>query len=664
MTAVSNPPDGWRQRGDVLVAVFVCVAVLMLLVPLPAVLLDLGMAINIGISLLVILIVLYARNTAEFSSFPTLLLLATVFGLALNVSSTRLILSHGAAFDGRIVRAFGDFVVGSAGAAGTVIGLIIFVIIIAVQVVVITRGSTRVAEVAARFTLDALPGRQMAIDAEYNSGRITEAQARLRQQELQRQADFYGAMDGASKFVAGNVRVALFITAVNLAGGFVMGISVHGEDLAFAAGHYVALTIGDGLVTQLPALLISTATGIIVTRAASDQPFGRDAALQLARYDRPYYITAAFLGLLALLPGFPLWLLLPLAAAVALLGRAVGRREPSAAAAPAASETIADAAAEPPAGSAPPLPPPLSLELGYGLLAATEAAEGAALLRGVAGVRDRAARDWGLQVPALHVTDNLQLAPTAYLFKLRGVAAGGGRCRPGGRCADTLVGRFHDVIMRHAAELLGRDQVRAMLDELRETCPTVVAEATAALSVGEIRAVLQELLRERVSVRDLVTILETLADEAGRRRDVDYLVCHVRRSLGRQISAQHSDAEGVLHVVTLAPELERALLAAEHGGSAARVGIETEFQRCWTEALAAAVGDTAARGCRPAVLASDEVRALVKRGTARRMPNLVCLAAGEVAAAGAVRRHAQVSAATTGTGTAATGAAAGTPEGR
>ena len=635
MASMSNPAAGWRQRGEVLVAAFVCVAVLMLLIPLPAVLLDLGMALNIGISLLVILIVLYSRDTTEFSSFPTLLLLATVFGLALNVSSTRLILSQGAAFDGRIVRAFGNFVVGSSGAAGAVIGLIIFVIIIAVQVVVITKGSTRVAEVAARFTLDALPGRQMAIDAEYNSGRLTEAQALLRQQELQRQADFYGAMDGASKFVAGNVRVALLITAVNLAGGFIIGVSVHGEDLVSAAQNYVALTIGDGLVTQLPALLISTATGIIVTRAASDQPFGRDAAQQLTRYDRPFYITAAFLGVLALLPGFPPWLLLPLAAAVAGLGRAVGRREHDAGAAPGAADTGAETARESSA-AARSLPPSLSLELGYGLLAATEAEAGAELLRGVGGVRDRAARDWGLQVPALHITDNLRLPPTAYRFKIRGAEAGGGRCRPGGSCTETLVSRFRAVVLRHAADLLGRDQVRAMIDELRETCPTVVEEVTAVLSVGEIRAVLQGLLREEVSIRDLVTILETLADEAGRQRDVDYLVRRVRRSLGRQISAQHSDAQGVLHVVTLAPELERELLAKENGAPD-RPGAETEFHRRWMGALAATLGRTAVHGRPPAVVASEEARAVVKRSTERSMPELVCLATSEVAAAGAVR---------------------------
>ena len=645
MSKAGKPSGAWLQRGDALVAVFVCVAVLMLLIPLPAVLLDLGMALNIGISLLVILVVLSGRNAAEFSSFPTLLLLATVFGLALNVSSTRLILSQGAAFDGRIVRAFGSFVVGSSGAAGAVIGLIIFVIIIAVQVVVITRGSTRVAEVAARFTLDALPGRQMAIDAEYHSGRLTEVQARHRQQELQRQADFYGAMDGASKFVAGNVRVALFITAVNLAGGFIIGVSVHGEDLASAAHLYVALTIGDGLVTQLPALLISTATGILVTRAASDQPFGIDAALQLARYDRPFYITAGFLALLGVLPGFPPWLLLPLAGVVAGLGRAVGRRGPGTEAAPPASHARAPAAAPDPAGGAAAAPPPaLSLELGYALLAATEGNAGAELLRGARGVRDRAARDWGLQVPALHVTDDLQLPPTAYRFKIRGVEAGGGRCRPGAGRTDTvdaLVGRFRAVIVRHAAELLGRDQVRAMVDELRESCPTVVEEATAALTVGEIRAVLQALLRERVSIRDLVTILETLADEAGRQRDVDYLVRRVRRSLGRQISAQHSDAQGVLHVVTLAPELERELLAAAVAQDPGP-GAASQCDPRWIEELAAALGHGARQDCRPAVLASEEVRPLVKRSTERRLPDLVCLATSEAAAARSVRRVAEV----------------------
>ena len=648
MAAVSNPSDGWRPRGDVLVAVFVCVAVMMLLVPLPALLLDLGMALNVAMSLLLILMVLYARNTAEFTSFPTLLLLATLFGLALNVSSTRLILAHGAAFDGRIVRAFGSFVVGSSGVAGIVVGLIIFIIVIAVQVVVITRGAARVAEVAARFTLDALPGRQMAIDAEYASGRITEAQARRRQQDLQRQADFYGAMDGASKFVSGNVRVALFITAVNLAGGFIIGVSVHGEPLAAAAHTYVSLTIGDGLVTQLPALLISTATGIVVTRAASDAPFGHDAARQLGRYDRPFYVTAAFLALLALLPGFPPYLLLPLALALAALGRAVGNsaprvREPSAAAAKEAA-AAAGAEREHAGGVLPASPAPLALEIGYALLAATEGEQGAELLRGVAAVRQRVARDCGFEVPAVRITDNLELPPTAYLFKIRGVEVGSGRCRGARGCGAALVEQLGEVVRCHASELLGRDQVRSMLEALREDYPTLIAEATAALTVGEIRLVLQGLLREAVSIRDLVTILEALADHAPQNRDVDFLMREVRRALGRQISMQHSDSGGVLRVVTLAPELERRLLAAAGAGALAdpAVGGEGEFRSRCMAALAGNVERAAVDGRRPVVVASDDLRAPLKHSMARRMPELVCLAAGEVAAAPEVRRVAEV----------------------
>ena len=448
MTGMKRAPgERWQQRGEVLAAVFVCAAVLMLLVPLPAVLLDLGMLLNICFSLLVILIVLQARNTLEFTAFPTMLLLVTVFGLALNVSSTRLILTQGAAFDGRIVRAFGSFVVGASGIAGYLIGLIIFTIIIAVQFVVITKGSTRVAEVAARFALDALPARQMAIDAEYHAGLLTEAQARRRKQELQLQSDFYGAMDGASKFVSGSVRVAILITLINLGGGLIMGVSVHGEPLAAAAQTYVSLTIGDGLVMQLPALLIATATGIVVTRAVSGASFGSDAARQLASSDRPFYLTGGFLAVLALLPGFPPHLLLPLAAAVAALGYAVGRARGGPAEAP-------DAADE--AGAA---PEPLALELGYALVAMTEGRQGRDLLDRIGRLRARLAEEWAAPVPQVLVTDNLQLAPAEYALKIRGAEVSRGRCRMGD--AAGLVARLAELLRAHAA------QVRAGAEALR-----------------------------------------------------------------------------------------------------------------------------------------------------------------------------------------------------
>lgn len=567
--------EQWRQRGDVLVAVFVCVAILMLLIPLPGVLLDLFMLLNICFSLLVILIVLYARNTLEFTVFPTLLLLATIFGLALNVSSTRLILAQGAAFDGRVVRAFGSFVVGASGVAGYLIGLVVFTIIIAVQFVVITKGSTRVAEVAARFTLDALPGRQMAIDAEYHAGLLTEVQAQQRKQELQRQSNFYGAMDGASKFVSGSVRVAIIITLVNLAGGLIMGVSVHGESLAAAAQSYVTLTIGDGLVTQLPALLISTATGIVVTRAISGASFGRDLARQFSIYDRPFYITGAFLAVLALLPGFPPLLLLSLAAAVAVLGYAVargrtGERATQAAAAgsstqahsvagepmtPGAPGSSADSdTGEPPAvtgmagtthtaGAEAGAPPePLSLELGLALVPMAEGHSGGDLLARIARLRTQMDQEWGVPVPRIRVCDNLKLGPSEYVLKIRGVEAGRGRGRIGSNHA--LVAKLGALLRQHAAELLGRDQVRSLLDRLRADYPTTVEEATAAMSTGEIRRVLQGLLAEQVAIRDLPAILETLADWASANREPAFLVQQVRRTLARQISLQHAGSDG------------------------------------------------------------------------------------------------------------------------
>ena len=550
--------ERWGQRGDVLVAVFVCVAILMLLIPLPAVLLDLFMLLNICLSLLVILIVLYARNTLEFTVFPTLLLLATVFGLALNVSSTRLILAQGAAFDGRVVRAFGSFVVGASGAAGYLIGLVIFTIIIAVQFVVITKGSTRVAEVAARFTLDALPGRQMAIDAEYHAGLLTEVQAQQRKQELQGQSNFYGAMDGASKFVSGSVRVAIIITLVNLAGGLIMGVSVHGEPLAAAAQTYVTLTIGDGLVTQLPALLISTATGIVVTRAISGASFGRDLARQFSFYDRPFYITGVFLAVLALLPGFPPLLLLPLAAAVAVLGYAVARARPgepatqAAAGGAAAAERSgeADSVAGAPRGTGGEAPraaagapaEPLSLELGLALVPMAEGQSGDDLLDRIARLRTQMDEEWGVPVPHIRIRDNLQLAPSEYVLKIRGIEAGRGRGRSGSNHA--LVARLGALLRGHAAELLGRDQVRSLLDRLRADFPTTVEEVTAALSIGEIRRVLHGLLAEQVAIRDLPAILETLADWASTNRDPAFLVQQVRRTLARQISLQHAGSDG------------------------------------------------------------------------------------------------------------------------
>ena len=354
-------------------AIGVVAVVMMMIIPLPAFLLDALMALNLVLSLLIILIVLYTRHALEFSVFPTLLLVATVFGLALNVSSTRLILVQGSQFNGRVIRAFGTFVVGTGGAQGYVIGLIIFIIIIAVQFIVITKGSTRVAEVAARFTLDALPGKQMAIEAEYNSGLITEEEATRKKNSLQREADFYGAMDGASKFISGNVKVGILITLINMIGGMIVGMTIHGESFQTALDTYIPLTIGDGLVTQLPALLVSTATGIIVTRAISDASFGLDLPRQFSRQSRPYLIAGGVMVVMAFLPGFPWYIMLPLGGVLVALGLSLRRRRASEQEREKAQEVEARGRAAPVEIS--PVVPldPLSLEIGYGLIDAEKA---------------------------------------------------------------------------------------------------------------------------------------------------------------------------------------------------------------------------------------------------------------------------------------------------
>ncbi|HEY9595811.1 MAG TPA: flagellar biosynthesis protein FlhA, partial [Spirochaetia bacterium] len=518
----------WSQRSDVLVAIGVVVVILMLLIPLPAVLLDVFMALNLVLSLLIILTVLYTRHALEFSVFPTLLLIATVFGLALNVSSTRLILSKGHEFNGHIVRAFATFVVGTKGVEGYVIGIIIFIIIIAVQFIVITKGATRVAEVAARFTLDALPGKQMAIEAEYNSGLITEEEATRKKNDLQREADFYGSMDGASKFISGNVKVGILITVVQIVGGFIIGMTLHHESWQVALDTYISLSIGDGLVTQLPALLISTATGIIVTRAISDSSFGKDITKQFSAQSRPYLISAAFLALLSFLPGFPWYILIPMALLIGALGLTLTRRQ-IAQESKAKTREVAEKEKAAPAEMSPVVPlDPLSLEIGYGLIPLVDKEQGAELLDRITRIRRESALELGLVVPRIRIIDNMRLEPAEYSFKIRGVEVGRGKIKmahylaiqpgkvteqvPGEPTQDPAFGlpalwiaeedreraerlgytvvdppsiiatHLTEIIKRYAADILGRQEVQSILDTLKADYPAVVEEVKKALN--------------------------------------------------------------------------------------------------------------------------------------------------------------------------------------
>jgi len=670
--------DFWRNRTDVFVAVGVIVVVMMMIIPLPAILLDVLMAANLVLAMLVILTVLYTRHALEFSVFPTLLLVLTVFGLALNVSSTRLILAKGARFDGRIIRAFGSFVVGARGVEGYVIGIIIFIIIIAVQFIVITKGATRVAEVAARFTLDALPGKQMAIEAEYNSGLITEEEATRRKNDLQREADFYGAMDGASKFISGSVKVGILITVVNIIGGMVVGMTSHGETWQTALDTYVSLTIGDGLVTQLPALLVSTATGIIVTRAVSDSSFGKDISRQFTAQSRPYLIAGAFLVVLSFLPGFPWYVLIPMGALIVVLGFSLARRKAAEEERTKGREVI-DREKAAPAEISPVVPrDPLSLEIGYGLIPLVDKEQGAELLDRITRIRRESALELGLVVPRIRIIDNMRLEPAEYSFKIRGVEVGRGRIkmghflaiRPGKEAGDLpgeptkdpafglpaiwiaeadrekaermgctvvdppsiIATHLTEILKRHAAEVLGRQEVQAILDTLKADYPAVVEEVRKALSTGEIQKVLQGLLAERVSVRNMVVILETLADYAGVTKDAAFLVEKVRQALGRQISLQYCDEAKTLRVLTIEPSLEKRIIDSRvDTGRGLAAALEPALHRRWITALSNAVRAVQEQGYHEVVLCSEAARPLVKASSAREIPHLAVLSSLEVA---------------------------------
>jgi len=666
-----------KQRSDLVVAIGVIVVIMMLIIPLPTFLLDSFMAVNIVMGLLVILITLYTRRALDFSVFPTLLLVATVFGLALNISSTRLILSQGENFRGRIVIAFSNFVVGTAGTEGLVIGVIIFVILIAVQFIVITKGATRVAEVAARFTLDALPGKQMAIEAEYNSGAITEEEAARRKNELEREVDFYGAMDGASKFVSGNVKIGILITVINIVGGIVVGVTLHGESIAEASQTYIRFAVGDGLVTQFPALLISTATGIIVTRAISDGTFGQDITKQFTRQSRIYWIAAAFLIVIGLLPGFPWYVLIPLGGLSGFLAFRLGRKQMSE-----ETESKAEQAAtresEAPAEISPVAPlDPLSLELGYGLVPLVDRDKGAELLDRVTRIRRETALDLGLVVPRIRIIDNMRLEPSEYCLKIRGVEVGRGTIRMGhylainpGSVSDEVSGErttdpafglpalwiteqqretaeragytvvdapsiiathLTEIIKRHAGDILGRQEVRGMLDTLRRDYPAVVDEVQNTLSVGEIQKVLQGLLGEQVSIRNLVAILETLADYAPVTKDPSYLIEKVRQSLARQICLQYADDDRVLRVITLAPGLEQRIVESRMETAGGIVpALPPDTQRTWINALTNTVRGVQNQGHLPVILCSEAARPLVRASSSREVRDLIVLSVPEI----------------------------------
>ena len=666
------------QRTDVFVAVGVIFVIMMLLIPLPTVVLDILMSLNLVLSVMIILITLYTRRALDFSIFPTLLLVTTLFGLALNVSSTRLILTKGSEFDGRIVTGFATFVVGTTGTEGLVIGLIIFVILIAVQFIVITKGATRVAEVAARFTLDSLPGKQMAIEAEYNSGAITEEEATKKKSDLQREADFYGAMDGASKFVSGNVKIGILITVINIVGGLIVGMLIHGEPAGYAVRNYINFAIGDGLVSQIPALFISTATGFIVTRAISDGTFGQDITTQFSAQAQIYWVGAVFLVVLGILPGFPWYVLFPLAAVMFWIGWRLRHKQKAA-----KDFEAMEAAAEKQTSSEPvemaPIVPvdQLAIELGYGLIPLVDKDHGAELLDRITRIRRESALELGLVVPKIRIVDNMRLEPAEYCIKIKGVEVGKAVIRSGlylainpGMADEEIEGEatvdptfglpakwiteddrdraeragytvvdspsiiathLTEIIKHHAHEMLGRQEVQKIMDSLRNDYSAVVDEVTKSMGLGEIQKILQGLLVEQVSIRNMIPILETIADYVPVTKDTNFLIEKVRQTLSRQICLQYSDDDKLMRVLTIAPELEQVIGASKlETASGVIAALEPDIQRRWINAVANIVRNIEQMGIFPIILCSEAVRALVKNSLGRDFPGIVVLSVPEV----------------------------------
>jgi flagellar biosynthesis protein FlhA len=674
----SRNPLGFLK--DSLPAAVVITVVIAVIFPMPTVLLDALMAINLVFALLVLLIVLYTQKPTEVSIFPTLLLVSTVFSLGLNISSTRLILTQGGNFDGRMIKAFSSFVVGTSGTEGIVVGCIIFIVIIAVQLIVITKGATRVSEVAARFTLDSMQVKMMAVETEYSSGAISEEEAKRQKAEIRQESDFYGSMDGASKFISGNVKVGIFIIVVEMLGGFIIGSVLYGEQDVVST--YIGLAIGDGLVTQLPALLISTAMGIVVTRAAATGNLADQVIEQLFSKDaKVYWICSGVLVFLSALPGFPWYVLIPIAALIAFHAYRLRLKQKRAAV------FTEPTGGRKPEGEKPAEIPPvvpldiLSLDLGYGLVSLVEKEKGAELLERISGVRHQTAFDLGFVFPKVRIQDNAMLEPSEYCFKLKGVNVGKGKIRigyflcinpgtviteiEGEKTVDPAFGlpaiwivqerrdeaeragytvvdppsiiatHLTEIIRRSAADILGLQDTQAILDALRKDYPAVVDEVLRdgkdGLRVTEIQKIFQGLLRERVSIRNKISILEAIAEYAPVSRRTWVLVEKVRQALASQICQQYADEDRRLRVLGIDTALELKIIDSKADTPTGIVSaLEPMLHKAWINAVCKAVAAVKKKGWMPVILCSPQARLLVKKSTDRELPDLAVISADEI----------------------------------
>ncbi len=657
--------------NDILFAIIVISIVVIMIIPIPVVLLDLLIALNIALALTILLVGMYIREPLELSIFPSLLLFTTLFRLALNISATRHILLH--AYAGKLIESFGNFVVGG----NYVVGIVIFIIIVVVQNVVIISGSQRVAEVAARFTLDAMPGKQMSIDADLGAGIITEQQAVDRRQKLQREADFYGAMDGASKFVKGDAIAAIIIICVNIVAGYIIGVLQLKMPLDKALGIYVLLTVGEGIVSQLPALLISTATGVVVTRVASEGNLGEEIGTKLLAYPKAIYIVAGLLLFFVLIPGLPKLPFLTMGLASGLLAYTVDRKKKVAALVPKVEEE----------GPPPPSKEeevmalldidPIELEFGYGLIPLVDKEQGGDLLERVSTLRRQCALDLGIIIPLIRIRDNIRLKPSGYSIKIYDIEVASGEVMVGRLMAlnpgavdepvdgiktkepsfglpatwitkaqqieaeakgytvidptSVIVTHLTETIKSHAPDILTREQTKMLVDNIKKSNPVVVDEIIPeVMNIGEVQKILQNLLRERVPIRNLLLILETIADRAATNKNTDMLTEYARQALSRVICQQHQ-RDGALSVITVDPQIERTIqdLATKSQSDPYSV-VDPRWLQKFYNSLLKEIEKISLEGVQPIILCTSGARVHLKRLIERVLPNVSVISFSEV----------------------------------
>lgn len=673
----SSTIDFIAENNDLVIAGFIIGIILMIIIPLPSILLDILLVVNMTVGLVIMLISLFTTEPLQFSVFPSLLLITTLFRLALNISSTRLILATANA--GKVISSFGDFVV----QGNYIVGFVVFIIIMVVQFVVITNGASRVAEVGARFTLDAMPGKQMAIDADFNAGIINEEQAKDRRAIIQQEANFFGAMDGATKFVKGDAIAGIIITIINVIGGLIIGKLNMGMEISEALKTYTLLTIGDGLVSQIPALLISTATGIVATRSASGSSFGKDVSKQMVTFPKVIALASAILFILGLVPAFPNLLFMTLAVATFSLSYALlqeDKKNQTQMQEAKAQEAIQEQKQGPEDVLNFFKVDPLEIEIGYDLVSLTDEQQGGDLLERLSAVRRQCATEMGIYVRPIRIRDNLQLEPNKYIFKIKGIQLAYGELMPNyvmamdpensGKILDgiptqeptfglpavwikndqkvqaeikgftivdattVMITHLTEFIKKHAHELLGRQEVKELVELVKENNPAVVEDLIPdSLTLGEVQKVLQNLLREHIPIKDLATILEALSDAARMSKDLDYLTEYSRLSLRRTICNLFTDQSDKLYVITLDPKLDQILADSiqqiQEGGYTV---LEPNIAQIFLERLNNIMEKVAYQGILPVLLCSARIRLPLRRFLERYIPNLPVMSMNEIVA--------------------------------